>query len=245
MLRRLGKSLIVLATLFSTMDAFAAVSVYVPTQTNNPALNTAPPNPSTVTGLSSNMNTSSTAASFAMQAGQIAGVVQACGQDVSVFMMRVGEAVDRLAISAPDRVTAMLAFQRVLKEAQAIEQQKQPIPCDQAIKDYNSLPILRPDYKETVLSKLAASNGSGYTVPNTRSIQSNQYVPPPPNAVPAQPTNEVPPAPGTFNAPPSQTSQQYNSNVPNPNNPVVNPPGQPQPLSPAQQAADSANKPNQ
>lgn len=242
MLRSVGRILVVSVAMFCVNDVFA--DVYVPTQTNNPVLNTAPPNTNTVTGLSSNMNSGSSAVSFAMQAGQIAGVVQACGQDVSVFMTRVGEAVDRLAISAPDRVTAMLAFQRVLREAQTIEQQKQPIPCDQAIKDYNSLPILRSDYKETVLTQLNASNGKGYTVPNTQPNQASQYVPPPPNAAAPQPSNEVPPASGTFNAAPSQTTQQYNSNLPNPNNPVVNPPSQPQPLSPAQQAA-SANKPNQ
>ena len=101
------------------------------------------------------MSINSNAVEFASQAGQIAGVAQACGQDVSSFMTRVGEAIDKLATNAADRVTAMMSFQQFLQQSENLERTKQVVPCTKAIQDYKNLPILRDDYKKTVLMPLS------------------------------------------------------------------------------------------
>lgn len=96
----------------------------------------------------------SNAIAFGEQAGNIAGVAQACGQDTSLFITRVNEALDKIAISPADKVTATQIFQQSMQKAQATETQKQVIPCTQAVQDFNNLPLLRNDYRETVLPQL-------------------------------------------------------------------------------------------
>ena len=144
----------------------------------------------------SNKPSYSNAIAFGEQAGSIAGVARACGQDPSLFITRVNEALDKIAISPADKVTATQTFQQAMQKAQATETQKQIIPCTQAIQDFNNLPLLRNDYKETVLPQL----NPNMTNPNKNTAPS---LPPVNNSIPVQNSmNSINPAN------PSATQQQ-------------------------------------
>lgn len=129
----------------------------------------------------------SNAVAFAVQAGSIAGAAQACGQDISVFVTRVNEALNRLATNPNDKLAATATFQKALQQAQTTQMNSHPLQCSQVMQDYNSLPILRPDYEQTVLVKLNpdmaatpdanAQNQAPNTQQQTPQQQSNGPIP--------------------------------------------------------------------
>lgn len=94
---------------------------------------------------------------FARQAGSIAGVMQACGQNVTDFSQRIAEAITKLTTNPADKAGAMLVYQQIAREAQAHEQKMQTIPCSKALEDYRHLPIMQADYKEKVIAQLNAT----------------------------------------------------------------------------------------
>ncbi|WP_218813712.1 hypothetical protein [Rickettsiella endosymbiont of Dermanyssus gallinae] len=102
-------------------------------------------------------NTQNNAIEFARQAGSIAGVTQACGQNVSEFNQRIVEAINQLTTNPADKAGAMLVYQQIAREAQANEQKTQTIPCTKALEDYANLPIMQADYKEKVIAQLNAA----------------------------------------------------------------------------------------
>lgn len=120
-------------------------------------------------------NMNSDAIAFAVQAGAIAGTAQACGQDISVFTTRVGEALNKLAVNNSDKLMAITEFQKSLQQAQINEGNNHPIPCSQVAQDYNSLPLLRPDYEQTVISQLSAS-GTMTNKPSSPNALTNQQI---------------------------------------------------------------------
>lgn len=107
-----------------------------------------------------NAPTTTNAMSFAMQAGYIGGAAQGCGQDLTVYNARIGEALDRLALSPTDKVMAMSSFQKTLLQARTAQTEKQLIPCNQVLQDFIGLPLMREDYQQTVLTQLSPSMGS-------------------------------------------------------------------------------------
>jgi hypothetical protein len=102
----------------------------------------------------------SKAIEFARQAGAIAGVAQACGQNVSSFTQRIDEALAKISIDPTDKAGAMLIYQEIAREAQTREQKTQSIPCERVLQDYRGLPILQKDYQEKVIAQLNASHPS-------------------------------------------------------------------------------------
>lgn len=133
----------------------------------------------------------SDAIQFAIQAGSIAGPTQACGQDISVFVSRVNEAINKLATSPGDKVMAMNSFQGILQQAQTQQMRTHHFACSQVIQDFNNLPILRPDYESTVIAQMAP----GMTGPANTTAQPPTQPPaattaPMPNA-PAQPVQQM------------------------------------------------------
>jgi hypothetical protein len=153
---------------------------------------------------------SSDAIQFGVQAGSIAGMTQACGQDISVFVTRVNEALNKLAISPTDRVQASAAFQRTLQQTQTMETNDHSIPCIQVLQDYNSLPILRSDYQQTVIAQLhpgMPANAPQQAAPSTAAPAAPTTVPTPTTAAP---TASVPaiPQPQPSAAMPSASAQQ-------------------------------------
>ena len=96
---------------------------------------------------------------FAKQSGTIAGFAEACGQPVSTMVMRSGEVIEALALDATDKTYATAAFEKSRQEASASQTQSQQIACPKVISDFNSLPLLQPDYEKTVIAPLVAVDG--------------------------------------------------------------------------------------
>lgn len=99
-------------------------------------------------------NTQNNSIEFARQAGSIAGVAQACGQNVSTFTQRIDEAINQLTTNPVDKAGAKLVYQQIARDAQASEQKTQTIPCTKVLEDYRNLPIMQADYKEKVIAQL-------------------------------------------------------------------------------------------
>lgn len=200
-----------------------------------------------IPGINSLAITSATA--FAIQAGSVGGAASGCGQDITTFVSRVSEALDRMSLSSTDKVLAMASFQKALSQAQSAQTNLQAIPCVQVNQDFNSLPIMRNDYQQSVLAKLSPNmatttnnNNPPSSQPTAAQITANQPLPPNPNMIGNYQSN-VPiqtyqyqanpnpnPAPYPTNNPPANINNvptqnnQYQSN-PNPAPyPIDNPP---------------------
>lgn len=157
------------------------------------------------------------AVSLAQQAGAISGAASACGQDISLLSSRLQDA---FAVMVPDetqRAKVMMTYLQAFNNAKEMEAAKAKIPCDQVLKDYNNLPILRSDYQQTVLPGLSDT-------PATTQ--------PAPAMAPAQQANQSVPALATPGTTPAQ--------VPDPAL-TVPAPEQPNPLAPPQPAVPANN----
>ncbi|MES2141409.1 MAG: hypothetical protein V4471_00765 [Pseudomonadota bacterium] len=121
------------------------------------AASDAQPNPNQSNSLQQAANPQSKAIEFARQAGTIAGVAQACGQNVADFTQRISEAVNKLTTNPTDKAGALLIYQQIAHEAQMSEQKMQSIPCTKVIQDYRNLPIMQADYQEKVIAQLNSS----------------------------------------------------------------------------------------
>jgi len=154
----------------------------------------------------------SNAVQFAVEAGNVAGTAQGCGQDISVLISRVNEAITKLAASPGDKVIATATFQKTLQQAQLQEINNHAIPCSQVTADYNSthLPILRSDYQQSVIAQLNPGMTGGQQ----------------PQSAPTPNTNNTNPAPmGPSDLTPSSSSGSDNNTMPSmPNNSTTPPP---------------------
>lgn len=99
-------------------------------------------------------NPQSKAIEFARQAGAIAGIAQACGQNLGDFSARVNEAINKLSSDPSDQAAASLVYQRISQEAQMAERKNQTIPCMKVLQDFRNLPIMQSDYKTKVIDQL-------------------------------------------------------------------------------------------
>lgn len=124
---------------------------------------------------------SSFAVMLARQAGLIAGAAEACGHNVSLLAARLDEAIQAVAQNTIDSSDAIAAYQQSAKEAKALQSSTPRMPCEQIVKDYNSLPLLRDDYKEVVLTALKADDKAQQAKVTTASAAST------PPAIPASP----------------------------------------------------------
>jgi hypothetical protein len=100
-------------------------------------------------------NPESKAIEFAKQAGSIAGVAQACGQNLGDFSERITEAINKLSNGPADQAAAVLVYQRISQEAQMAERKSQTIPCMKVLQDFRNLPIMKSDYKAKVINQLS------------------------------------------------------------------------------------------
>lgn len=99
-------------------------------------------------------NPQSKAIEFARQAGAIAGIAQACGQNLGDFSARVTEAINKLSNDPSEQAAAALVYQRISQEAQMAERKEQSIPCMKVLEDFRNLPIMQSDYKAKVIDQL-------------------------------------------------------------------------------------------
>ncbi|TLY47553.1 MAG: hypothetical protein E6K54_03925 [Gammaproteobacteria bacterium] len=114
--------------------------------------------PSNSTAPSTLSNPQSKAIEFARQAGAIAGIAQACGQNLGDFSARVNEALNKLSSDPSDQAAASLVYQRISQEAQMAERKNQTIPCMKVLQDFRNLPIMQSDYKTKVIDQLNPTN---------------------------------------------------------------------------------------
>ncbi len=142
---------------------------------------------------------SSFAVILARQAGLVGGAAQACGQDVSLLIARLDEAILAVAQDSMDHSNAVAAYQQSAKDTQALQAKKASLPCEQVLRDYQSLPLLRDDYKEVVLTALKAD----------KEQQAKANTPPAkptsPAAAPATPLPSTPPPQAPTTPPPAAT----------------------------------------
>lgn len=103
-------------------------------------------------------NLESKAIEFAKQAGAIAGISQACGQNLGDFSTRVTEAINKLSNNPSDRAAAAMVYLRISQEAQIAEKKNQTIPCTKVLEDFQNLPIMQSDYKAKVIDQLSPAN---------------------------------------------------------------------------------------
>lgn len=116
-------------------------------------------NTSSNTGSPSGFNNlESKAIEFAKQAGAIAGISQACGQNLGDFSARVTEAINKLSNDPSDRAAAAMVYLRISQEAQIAEKKNQTIPCTKVLEDFRNLPIMQSDYKTKVIDQLSPTN---------------------------------------------------------------------------------------
>lgn len=109
---------------------------------------------------SSTLNTN--ANQFAEQAGVIAGTAQACGQDISTLTSRSIEVINALTHIPAEQQLALQLYEKSLATAQANQTKNHVLKCNDVLTSYNSLPILKSDYKNTVLpamAKMGTPNG--------------------------------------------------------------------------------------
>lgn len=98
-----------------------------------------------------------TADQFAMEAGNISGSAQACGQDVTTLIARSKEAIKALAPLATDQASANAVFDKSVSDALANQGSvMRKLSCQDVLSAYNNLPILRSDYEKSVIAVLAA-----------------------------------------------------------------------------------------
>jgi len=97
------------------------------------------------------------AKSFAREAGAVAGVAKACGVDVYLFEQRSNEAVVALAANQGEAYAAMADFHQNLKIGLQDQAGNHLFDCNKVTQDFNGLPIMSSNYRETVIAKLKAS----------------------------------------------------------------------------------------
>jgi hypothetical protein len=108
---------------------------------------------------------STNADQFAIEAGAIAGAVQSCGNDITEYNRRVNDAINVLGANASDREQAMTFYEKALTDIQANQAKLHNLNCGQVIQSFNSLPLMQPDYKTSVLPALAKMNTASASTP--------------------------------------------------------------------------------
>lgn len=165
-----------------------------------------------------NQTTNTNATLFAVQAGAIAGVAKACGLDTNLFLTRANEALERLSYSIIDKTLAQARLTKALQQAEIAQQTNHPMLCSQVVQDFNSLPLMRPDYKQTVIAQLNPAMGNNPTPPPGTYNQSpqveasNRISNPPPNINTLAPGGTPPPP--DF-PPPTRVGEQSPPNINN------------------------------
>lgn len=162
----------------------------------------------------------SNAIAFAVQAGQIAGSAQGCGINISTFTTRVSEAINKLALNPTDNSAAISTFQQALQQAQIVQRNNNPIPCSQVTQDFNNLPLLRPDYEQTIIAQLTPGMADN-TNPSANTQQQNLSNQPMPNTGNMN-ANTVTPNTANQNQA-GGNNQQANPNQKPPSNPAYPP----------------------
>lgn len=93
---------------------------------------------------------------FGREAGVIAGTTQACGTSISEYNSRVIEAINALSKTPGDRETATTVYMDALSKSLDAQTKNHVMACSQVVQSFYSLPLMRSDYKTSVLPQLAS-----------------------------------------------------------------------------------------
>lgn len=107
---------------------------------------------------------------FAKQASKIAGSAQACGQNTSILDGRIKEAIDAMSQS---QVESMMAYDTYTTTSRSVKKALNignKANCDAVLQDYQSLPIMQKNYKQSVIRVLASQASSAASQPKTQSM---------------------------------------------------------------------------
>ncbi len=102
---------------------------------------------------------------FGREAGVIAGTTQACGTSISDYNARVMEAINALSKTPGDRETAMTIYMDALSKSLDAQTKNHIMECPQVVQSFYSLPLMRSDYKTSVLPQLASMVTPSNAVP--------------------------------------------------------------------------------
>lgn len=120
-------------------------------------------------GLSLSAFADDTTNQFAVQAGNIAGAAEQCGQDASVLISRSKEAIKAMAPNAVDQSDADSLFDKSVANARAYQDTvMRKFSCQDVLTTYNSLPLLRSDYQQSVIAVLTAHRSSEIQTDSTQ-----------------------------------------------------------------------------
>ena len=136
----------------------------------------------------------SQAVTFASQAGVVAGAAQACGQSIGVMTARTHEAINALSMDSADVNNALGSYQRAVSDSAASQALSQQLTCSKVVADFNQLPILQADYKQTVIAQFSQPSPTNSTVPAQTPMQASMQIamtsaPLPVSAVNSQPAS--------------------------------------------------------
>src|SRR4051794_38383316 len=81
----------------------------------------------------------SSAIEFAKQAGAIAGIAQACGQNIQLLNQRSEEVIQILANTETEKQLATTLFYKTLQIAQHTQQKAHMVKCNDALMELNKL----------------------------------------------------------------------------------------------------------
>lgn len=174
----------------------------------------------------------SAAVAFGTQAGIVAGAAQACNQSISLMTSRTDEVISALATDPTDAKNAQGAYKRAVEDANASQNLSQKLSCSKVVGDFNNLPLLRPDYQQTVIAPLLkdrpTQTNSTSTTNQTTPVAATPATVPPPTTSQAQaqatPTATAPAstAAPAYTNPAATTSQLQQSPQGTPTQQVVN-----------------------
>lgn len=135
----------------------------------------------------------SQAVTFASQAGVIAGAAQACGQPIGLMTSRTKEVLNALAFDPTDVTNSTAAYQRAIEDSAASQGLSQQLSCSKVVADFNALPLLRPDYNETVIAPLLKDKPPSTIMPSVTPVAASAMTsaPIPASSAPAASTYPV------------------------------------------------------
>lgn len=104
------------------------------------------------------------ATNLAAQMGGIAGIADACGQDINKLDRRVTQAIKIIANDPGDAENAMRAYDLAYRANFNAQVSVKIVPCKQALQTYADLPLLKNDYATALIAKKKQLDSTSYQI---------------------------------------------------------------------------------
>lgn len=102
------------------------------------------------------------ATNLAEQMGGVAGIAEACGQNINLLNRRVHDSIKLIAANAGDAENALRAYNLAYRANFNLQVSVKSVPCKQALQTYRDLPLLQNDYENALLQKKALLRTNSY-----------------------------------------------------------------------------------